>query len=352
MGRRRSYGSFAALLLAAVAGLCCVTDPTQSNCAAYLYPDSSIRADIDNLCKSMPFMTACSVYNNCNAAEDQSSVSQNPELVCDPFQLLVTICKLDGMGGMSGCVNYNSMCGNNATQVAQCQKTGLVFLPTTKQSNTQVKSICNEMTMDGCEQCTPSWDAGKIYAACDLLGVYGLLCYQMPDMQQCTEWHKMCNTDPTMYTCTGKSNPSDSPAPSMIMYFNSQLPFYLLFKSWTPDTTGYYVGSWFAIFFLGVLYEALQVLRHRFEQYLLAKQEFSNNSAKLGDNAWHFPVAHNAFRALFQFISVGVAYLLMLAAMSFNVGIFFAVVGGIAFGTFLFGHMRPLYEGDAACCTA
>lgn len=44
----------------------------------------------------------------------------------------------------------------------------------------QVRSICEEMTMDGCERCMPSWQAGKKWADCDLLDTYSWLCYQMP----------------------------------------------------------------------------------------------------------------------------------------------------------------------------
>jgi copper transporter 1 len=44
----------------------------------------------------------------------------------------------------------------------------------------QVRSICEEMTMDGCERCMPSWQAGKTWADCDLLDTYSYLCYQMP----------------------------------------------------------------------------------------------------------------------------------------------------------------------------
>jgi copper transporter 1 len=44
----------------------------------------------------------------------------------------------------------------------------------------QVRSICEEMTMDGCERCMPSWQAGKEWADCDMLGTYSYLCYQMP----------------------------------------------------------------------------------------------------------------------------------------------------------------------------
>lgn len=44
----------------------------------------------------------------------------------------------------------------------------------------QVRSICEEMSMDGCERCMPSWAAGRTWADCDLLDTYGLLCYAMP----------------------------------------------------------------------------------------------------------------------------------------------------------------------------
>ena len=36
------------------------------------------------------------------------------------------------------------------------------------------------MTMDGCERCMPSWQAGKTWGDCDLLDTYSYLCYQMP----------------------------------------------------------------------------------------------------------------------------------------------------------------------------
>jgi hypothetical protein len=38
--------------------------------------------------------------------------------------------------------------------------------------------------MDGCERCTPSWQAGKEWADCDLLDTYSYLCYQMPGAGQ------------------------------------------------------------------------------------------------------------------------------------------------------------------------
>ena len=46
----------------------------------------------------------------------------------------------------------------------------------------QVRSICEEMDMDGCERCTPAWKEGKTWGGpnCDPFAVYGWLCVQMP----------------------------------------------------------------------------------------------------------------------------------------------------------------------------
>ena len=57
----------------------------------------------------------------------------------------------------------------------------------------------------------------------------------------------------------------------------------------------------------------------------------------------------DAARAAMTFATTGLSYLLMLAAMSFHVGIFFAVIGGIAAGTGIFGRYRN--NAVAACET-
>jgi hypothetical protein len=64
--------------------------------------------------------------------------------------------------------------------------------------------------------------------------------------------------DPSGGGGSGGSEPY-KPGPSMKMYFFNQMPFWLLFKEWTPSTTGELVGAWFAIFFLGVFFELVQV---------------------------------------------------------------------------------------------
>ena len=46
---------------------------------------------------------------------------------------------------------------------------------------------------------------------------------------------------------------------SSSMFFFTQLPFTLLFKSWVINTSGQLAGAWFACFFLAITFQVLQV---------------------------------------------------------------------------------------------
>ncbi len=43
----------------------CIHNPTTRNCTDYEYPDSSIRADMSELCEMMPYMVGCSIQRQC-----------------------------------------------------------------------------------------------------------------------------------------------------------------------------------------------------------------------------------------------------------------------------------------------
>ncbi|KAF6264747.1 hypothetical protein COO60DRAFT_1698125 [Scenedesmus sp. NREL 46B-D3] len=58
----------------------------------------------------------------------------------------------------------------------------------------------------------------------------------------------------------------------MKMYFFDELPFYLLFKQWTPRTHADLAAAWFAIFALGLLYELLQMLYGKYEAKFWARR--------------------------------------------------------------------------------
>lgn len=285
----------------------------------------------------------------------------------------------------------------------------------------------------------------------------------------------MCKADPTLSFCypSSSSGGSDSgggggpaaPGPVMKMYFFNEMPFYLLFKSWTPRSTGDLVTAWFAIFLLGVFYEFLQMMYGKKEAEFWARR--AQRSAMVaaaaaatqrgmdeesggplaegvagGDDgdqdssraraaaaiyasggggysccstappqvalatdkgagsccgggggsgpaglgldsrpdssagydrsrgvygkgkgsrgvvgavgAYMQPdlVAMDVIRGVARFVLAGIAYLLMLAAMCFNVPIFFAVICGVAVGSMLFGRWRwtqGVNEGYSHC---
>jgi hypothetical protein len=278
----------------------------------------------------------------------------------------------------------------------------------------------------------------------------------------------MCKADPSLKFCYpsasgGGSSGGDSggggspaaPGPVMKMYFFNEMPFYLLFKNWTPRTTADLLGAWLTIFFLGVLYEFLQMVYGKKEAEFWARRSARSPAAAvhmaaasqqgmdeeaggpLGegvvsdngrnaaavyvsgggspynccstppqqatapvaskssccggggdgtisgvtsrpDSAASFDrnmghrkkggrqgvwgalcsymqpdlVAMDIIRGMARFVLAGIAYLLMLAAMCFNVPIFFAVIAGVAVGSMLFGRWRwssQIAEGYSHC---
>jgi hypothetical protein len=225
----------------------------------------------------------------------------------------------------------------------------------------------------------------------------------------------------------------------MKMYFFEDLPFYLLFKSWTPRNSAELSGAWFAVFGLGLLYELLQMIYGRFESRFWARvngrtygpngrisahpaqgldlengrpiaEGYEDLGCPLNDSdsgssepqkpssccsshkpraaspnpvvpaaVMISPVAVNCrlsptpskavtmdrqpstckgaggfvkcyfepelllmdvIRGFARFVLAGLAYLLMLAAMSYHVAIFFAVISGVGVGSMLFGRWR------------
>ncbi|KAI5576229.1 hypothetical protein BDE02_09G031100 [Populus trichocarpa] len=91
----------------------------------------------------------------------------------------------------------------------------------------------------------------------------------------------------------------------------------ILFSGWPGTSTGMYVLALVFIFVLAVLVEWLSHCR-------LVKPG-SNN------------VAAGLIQALMHAVRVGLAYMVMLAVMSFNGGVFIVAVAGHVVGFFIFG---------------
>lgn len=255
------------------------------------------------------------------------------------------------------------------------------------------------------------------------------------EMGQCSDWHAMCKADPSLIFChgsggsgsgSGSGSGGATAGPVMKMYFFEELPFYLLFKQWTPRNGAELSGAWVAIFALGLLYELLQMLYARYEARFWARysggcgtvKSVANTAARLGSNDIEHgrPLAEgvengvaltatisdgaqckgccsgsgagsteepnsyrevprasskgaavmsrqpaavrrralsclgnycqpelimmDVIRGVARFVLAGLAYLLMLAAMSYHVAIFFAVISGVGVGSMLFGRWR------------
>ncbi|KAH7039427.1 Ctr copper transporter [Macrophomina phaseolina] len=182
----------------------------------------------------------------------------------------------------------------------------------------------------------------------------------------------------------------------MAMTFSTGTRVTLLFDGWTTTSPGAYVGAILLLFVLSVFQRFLGSLRVQIEKAWLERRAYgesdeSSVAAAAGggrekrrwgrarrekyvadeDGGTHeekeplsprLPVgAHlqaqsgggrSAFwvpseawcwrtdgaRALLEFVRAALGYLLMLAVMTFNVGVFFAVLGGILIGELVFGR--------------
>ncbi|RAL37945.1 unnamed protein product [Cuscuta campestris] len=132
----------------------------------------------------------------------------------------------------------------------------------------------------------------------------------------------------------------------------------VLFDFWKTDSWTSYALTLFVSFLFSVFYQYMEDRRLRFR---IAGSSSSSGSDK--ENRAEAPLIRSAgFRriaaarmtgALLFGISSGVGYLLMLAIMSFNAGVFIAVVVGLAVGHLLFrsgGDEDSVVVGNSCAC--
>ena len=189
------------------------TNTTNTKPAAPQQKAAAAAADVAAICAATPFLTGCSLAKACAGAAAggkaaAAAVGSSPS-ICDPFQHLATICAREPGGrNLPGCrARYNLLCARGSA-VRQCAAAPGFDLVGAADANKWVRSICEEMDMEGCERCTPAWKEGKKWGGpnCDPFAVYGWLCVQMPDMWQCIgkgRWDEMCKRDAKLYACTG-----------------------------------------------------------------------------------------------------------------------------------------------------
>ncbi|XP_012087971.1 copper transporter 1 [Jatropha curcas] len=120
--------------------------------------------------------------------------------------------------------------------------------------------------------------------------------------------------DPQM-SSDGSMNMSPSMETVMHMSFYWGKDAIILFSEWPNHSLGMYILSFFFIFFLAVAIEVLS----------------ASPTAKLCTN----PVITALIQAGVYAVRMGFAYMVMLAVMSYNLGIFIAAVAGHGVGFFL-----------------
>jgi len=257
---------------------------------------------------------------------------------CEPFAILKEVCT---DMPMSGCGNYTRMCAAN-TVVEQCS-TPMVALPTTERAKNFTRSICMEMSMDGCDECT------KEPMKCDWLSTYSNLCLSMPDMTQCSAWKKMCVSIPTWPLC---SISTTSDVVEMRMYFHTDYRDYILFKQWVPKDDKQYALSILAVFVISLLYEFLKVVRsvaeRKWEKEFVGYAPLSDGMRGVFFAPFRFSV--DVPRALLHFLEVMWGLFVMLIAMTYNVGLVVTIGVGAAVGTLLFGRYMKYDSRSSSTC--
>ncbi|EAA15673.1 surface protein-related [Plasmodium yoelii yoelii] len=117
---------------------------------------------------------------------------------------------------------------------------------------------------------------------------------------------------------------------SMPMSFQNTTHTIILFKFWETTTVPFYFLSLILCFIFGILSVVFKVLRLYIEMVLP-----TTNNMNIFTSAILFK--NNTIRMILSFIIYSWDYLLMLIVMTFNVGLFFAVILGLSFGYFLMG---------------
>jgi len=324
----------------------CVAHPDNEGCVDFHLNETFIQEMLASLCDEgamMANIAACTVRTEC---VNDTNTAGSP--YCQPFVLYIAAC---APMMMDECVVLNQLCRNGSV-VKDCQ---LQPLPLPKDSVIKglVKQCCS-MPMVGCEKCfDPNTGEPK---KCHALQVYSDLCLQMPGMTACFTWTQFCKYIPLWDLCSY----GNSKMPRMEMFFHTGIYDYILFQDWVPQTMLSYIIAIFGTLALAVVCEGLKLVRHRRE--IAWKHKYNEHIRKLPvDITTPITKQGEVIRRPYDFwieiqkavlrtLEVFFHYMLMLIAMTFNVGLFLAVVCGTGLGSLLWG---PLYvmETEASVVT-
>jgi len=344
----------------------CLGDPTQAACAdGGGYSMGDISLDLAALCAAQPSMSGCSVMRQCQigAATGQ---------YCSEWSLVATICQekiAEGSAAGSACSTYEKLCLTEGTAVTQCTSQSSQPIPDFLRTSAAVEGmylLCMMMPdMEPCRQCAvDSMGRGKCP---DPLMSIAQVCNDHY-MSDCDRWWEMCENKPLGLVpfcgeaLSGTSEEAQAMGDgtcfgAMRMYFHTGGNDFVLFKEWVPCSEAQQAITIIAILTAGIFNGFLKALRARIEQNLAIRArdgEIEDYAAGyLMPRSW-LTLKHNFLRSCFTFVSMTIDYLLMLIAMTFNIGFFLAAIFGISLGTLFFGHtmipMRTKKEAVSNAC--
>ncbi|KAK9474134.1 Ctr copper transporter family-domain-containing protein [Dipodascopsis tothii] len=177
---------------------------------------------------------------------------------------------------------------------------------------------------------------------------------------------------------TTSSSMDMSSSSSMSMLFHTSYTESLFASGWTPSTNGKYAGACIFLIVLAVVYRCVHVVKFRTEKYfvrcecrrgghLAAARSSSDSESEKPVRSRHtgsgnccssakfsifdlhdvrpWRLSVEVPLALLQVLLSGIGYLLMLAVMTFNVGYFLSVLGGLFLGELVLGRYAANFQG-------
>ncbi|KAI3965371.1 hypothetical protein MKX01_042852 [Papaver californicum] len=113
----------------------------------------------------------------------------------------------------------------------------------------------------------------------------------------------------------------------------------LLVDSWKTHTWTGYAFTLFICFLFAIFYQYMEDRRLRFKIISKSSKPSSSINSPLLDSSSRFHLGKSSARvsvAILFGVNSAIGYLLMLSIMSFNGGVFIAVVFGLCVGSFVF----------------
>jgi len=307
----------------------CVLHPMNITCEAFHYPDSSSEINTQSMCPTLSKMSVCDLIVSCNT-------SQNTGIYCTWFSLYKEACiEMTAGQMMAQCNDFLSMCPlNDNTLVHQCN-TSILQLPPYAEMQKNNSNMCKSMPgMDGC-YCD----------SCTELQRYGELCKEMGGGEECRGWEILCKKIPNWSICT--NGPGDI-IPEMKMFFHWGWYDYILFKGWIPYNQLTYAISFIAVFFIALLHEGYKALKEKllmkwksnYERIATEENSVNTISPQLVYRDTKYDWKREIPGAIYKSIDMALHYLIMLIAMTFNAGLFIAIILGYGVGHILFARLN------------